>query len=79
MERVIHLHDSVSQPGRQIPGGATARYANYDPIPGAGVSGTDVGGRRRHDLRGSVVCGPAPCEDCLVYIQDWQAARGGRP
>ena len=52
---------------------------NYDPIPGGSVSETDVGGRRQHYLRGSLVCGPAGYDDCLVYIKDWLAVRGTKP
>jgi hypothetical protein len=49
---------------------------NYDPIPGGSVAETNVGGRLRHYLRGSVVCGPAPYDECLVYIKDWLTVRG---
>jgi hypothetical protein len=52
---------------------------NYDPVPGGSVTETDVNGRPCHYLRGSVVCGPAPYDDCLVYIKDWLAARVAKP
>jgi hypothetical protein len=48
---------------------------NYDPIPGGSVAETTVGGRPGHYLRGAVVYGPAPYDDCLIYIKDWLAAR----
>ncbi len=49
--------------------------ADYEPIPGGSVAETAVAGRTCHYLRGSVVCGPAAYDDCLVYLKDWLAAR----
>ncbi|MFO0810691.1 MAG: hypothetical protein U0746_18845 [Gemmataceae bacterium] len=49
--------------------------AKYDPIPGGSVSQTEAAGRTHHYLRGSVVCGPAAYDECLIYIKDWLAAR----
>jgi hypothetical protein len=50
--------------------------ANYDPIPGGGVSQTNAAGRSWNYLRGSVVCGPAAYDECLVFMKDWLVARG---
>jgi hypothetical protein len=50
--------------------------ADYRPIPGGGVSQTNAAGRSWNYLRGSVVCGPAVYEECLVFMKDWLATRG---
>ena len=59
--------------------GASRLDKNFDPIPGGSVSETDVRGRLCHYLRGSVVCGPAPYDECLVYIKDWLSTREVKP
>ena len=51
---------------------------NYDPIPGGSVAEMQAGGHPYHYLRGSVVCGPAPYDECLVYIKNWLSVRGAK-